>query len=290
MIKVDRRWRIYFSREHTLIPELRLVGWSRFLRADNRALPPHHHGPSYEIHLLIRGRLDLVVDDQVHNLRAGHIFTTGPNEIHGGVGHTLQQSEFYWIQFFAESVDDQTREILDSLVTKRVSKFNATSLDLSARLVAEHLDQRRFSALAARSTVGALLVELGRCAEPSFNPVSPIVAKCIERLRQDLSSAPTVQMLARELGVSPTQLTERFREEIGESLPKWLLHERLDRACRLIGDGAATREVASRLGYSSAQNFATTFRRELGYSPSEYRSLIADGNRLGFAGVEPFAD
>lgn len=290
MIKVDRRWRIYFSREHTLIPELRLVGWSRFLRADNRALPPHHHGSAYEIHLLIRGRLDLVVDDQVHNLRAGHIFTTGPNEVHGGVGHTLQQSEFYWMQFFADSVDQQTREILDSLASKRVSKFNTNSLNLAARLVAEHLDQRRYSALAARSTLGALLVELGRCAEPSFNPISPTVAACIERLRQDLSSAPTVHVLARELGMSPTQLTEKFRDEIGESLAKWLLHERLDQACRMIAGGAPTREVANRLGYSSAQNFATTFRRELGYSPSEYRSLVERGNGLGLAGAEPFAD
>lgn len=275
MIVIDRQSRICFSREHTLAPSVRLLGWCRHARARANALPPHRHEGAYELHLLKRGRLDLVVEDGVFNLRAGHAFVTRPGEIHSGIGGTLQQSEFYWIQINHDGIQCPEHEILENLCRQRVVRFDPIAMRLMTELIDEHLDQDNYS----RDRCGALFrllnVQLARCLQPDFYQPSEPVGIAMRLLRQHVGSPPKLAQLAREAGLSPTSLAVKFREEIGESIAKWFLHERLDHACRLVMEGCSTRQIADALGYSTPQNFATTFRRELGTTPSGFRELFS---------------
>lgn len=271
---IDRQWRVCFTREHTLVNSLRLIGWSRFTRANRAALPPHHHGSAYEIHVLTRGRQDIVVGQQVVSLRAGMAFITGPNEIHSGLDSVLQQSEFYWGQFDKDFLKPWQIEILDALMERRVIPVGRSVVDRFQYLVEEHLTPDEYSTHAAQAKLDLLLIWLGRSMGSSQAIASEPVQLVMERLRQTLDHPPKVQALAREAGMSPTLLSTRFRDEVGESIAKWFLHERLDIACKLLLKGLSTREISRRLGYSSAQNFATTFRRELGTSPSQFRELV----------------
>jgi AraC-like DNA-binding protein len=277
MIKVDRQFRTYFSREHCLLEALRLVGWCRFTRADRRALPPHHHGSAYEVHVLTRGRQDIVVGQRIVHLRAGQAFFTRPWEIHSGLDSILQQSEFYWAQFHSDLMLPWQMSILDALCDKRSVPVDRNTIGRFQKLLHEHLEQDGYSTHSASAQLDLLLVKLARCLEPDFSRSSPEVTMVMERLRQTLDSPPKLNSLAREAGVSPTLLSSRFKEEVGESIAKWFLHERLDIACKLLEGGYSTREISRRLGYSSAQNFATTFRRELGTSPSQFREIALTG-------------
>lgn len=277
MVTIDHQWRIFFSREHTLVESLRLVGWARFVRANRQALPPHHHGSAYEVHVLTRGRQDIVVDKGVAHLRAGQAFFTRPNEIHSGLDSIIQQSEFYWAQFSSEFLAPWQIDVLEGLCDRRIVPVDQRTIGRFQRLLDEHINQDGYSTQSANAIMDLLLVKLGRCMEPNFSNSSPEVSKVMERLRENLEEPPKIHILARELGISPTLLARRFKDEVGESVAKWFLHERLDIACSLLGDGLSTREIARRLGYSSAQNFATTFRRELGTSPSQFREVVRTG-------------
>lgn len=275
MIVIDRQSRICFSREHTLAPSVRLLGWCRHARARANALPPHRHEGAYEIHLLKRGRLDLVVKDGVHNLRAGHAFITRPNETHSGIGGTLQQSEFFWIQINSDLVEKSEFEILEKLCSQRVVRFDPIAMRLMSELLDEHIQQDAYSRDRSGALVRLLTVQLARCLQPDFYHPSEPVEIATRLLRQQVGSPPKLAQLAREAGLSPTSLAVKFREEIGESIAKWFLHERLDHACRLVLEGCSTRQIADALGYSTPQNFATTFRRELGTTPSGFRELFS---------------
>jgi len=275
MFKVDQQFRTYFSREHSLVESLRLIGWSRFSRADRGALPPHHHGTAYEVHVLTRGRQDIVVGREIVNLRAGMAFFTRPMEVHCGLDSILQQSEFYWLQFDSIHLEPWQSKLLDALCERRVIAVDRGVVERCQRLLDEHLVQDGFSHQSAQAKLDLLLIRLARSMNSDQVTMSEPVAMVMEWLRQALDSPPKLQSLAREAGLSPTLLSNRFREEVGESVAKWFLHERLDIACRLLTQGASTREISKRLGYSSAQNFATTFRRELGTSPSQFRELVA---------------
>lgn len=278
MVTVDQRFRVCFSRKDTLVPAIRLIGWSRFTRADSKALPPHHHGSAYEIHLLTRGRLDLVVGDRVHPIRAGHAFVTGPGEIHSGFDSILQQSEFYWLQLDASELKEWQKGLLDQVVAARTIRFNDIALYFAEKMLNAHREPDNFSQQAVTAKIDLFLIELGRCLRPDFNRHSDVVEGTVARLRAQLDAPPKIHLLAKAAGVSPTQLTMRFRDEVGESIAKWFLHERLDYACDMLAQGVGTLEISRRLGYSSAQNFATTFRRELGATPSQFRDIV---NQVG---------
>lgn len=189
----------------------------------------------------------------------------------------MQQSEFYWAQFDSEKLEPWHLEILESLCERRSLPVDKNTLSRLHRLLHEHLDRDSFSTHAARAQLDLFLVKLSRCLEPDFSRASPEVTVVMERLRQTLDAPPKLNSLARDAGVSPTLLSNRFREEVGESIAKWFLHERLDIACTMLAQGLSTREISRQLGYSSAQNFATTFRRELGTSPSQFREIVLTG-------------
>ncbi len=219
-----------------------------------------------------------MVGDRVHPIRAGHAFITAPGEIHSGFDSILQQSEFFWLQFDSSKLQEWQKSLLAQVVAERTIRFNAIALYFAEKMLKAHREPDSFSQQAVGAKIDLFLIELGRCLRPDFNRHSLVVEGTVARLRAQLDAPPKIHVLAKEAGVSPTQLTMRFREEVGESIAKWFLHERLDYACELLAQGVGTLEISRRLGYSSAQNFATTFRRELGATPSQFRDIV---NQVG---------
>jgi AraC-like DNA-binding protein len=91
-----------------------------------------------------------------------------------------------------------------------------------------------------------------------------------ETLRE-LRSPPTVAALAERLRMSPSSLSHRFRAETGETVMARVRWLRIREARRLLVEpGATLKDVARRLGFSSAFHLSTQFRRLTGVTPSEY--------------------
>jgi len=82
----------------------------------------------------------------------------------------------------------------------------------------------------------------------------------------------TVAELAREVGLSRTVLTERFRYFLGESPIAYLTRWRLQLGARAL---ATTRrsvaQIAADAGYESESAFNRAFKREHGVPPAKYR-------------------
>jgi hypothetical protein len=68
------------------------------------------------------------------------------------------------------------------------------------------------------------------------------------------------------------KLNQQCLESLGSSLSQFWLRERIRIAReRLLDDGATVTDVATELGFSSSQHFATVFRRFTGFTPNRYR-------------------
>lgn len=104
-------------------------------------------------------------------------------------------------------------------------------------------------------------------------------ASDIERLQQaralldaDLCLAPSLEQLARQVGMCCSRLTAGFRRYFGQSVTEYLQDQRLEQAWREIRAGRlSSSQAAYRVGYSPAY-FSTLFKRRYGYSPRELRS------------------
>lgn len=108
----------------------------------------------------------------------------------------------------------------------------------------------------------------------------PAIGKAVVMIHASLSSALTVDALARESAMSRSAFAARFTQMLGESPISYVARWRMNRAAHLLG---ATEEkiavVAQKAGYDSVTAFTKAFKQHLGLSPGAYRRHCALSNR-----------
>jgi len=78
--------------------------------------------------------------------------------------------------------------------------------------------------------------------------------------------------LAAKFGYAKMHLIRLFREECGQTPIQYVLHKRMEAACKMLtGTVMPIGEIAVLLQYSSAQHFAAAFRKHTGVTPTQYR-------------------
>jgi YesN/AraC family two-component response regulator len=116
-----------------------------------------------------------------------------------------------------------------------------------------------------RSRVAALL----QGTAPETDPVER-VRTCIER---EYQRPLTGEALARSVKLSPAHLRRAFERRFGLSPAAYLEQCRMRRAAGLLyATQQLIKEIAARVGYPNANNFATAFKRFHGLSPRAYRA------------------
>lgn len=79
-----------------------------------------------------------------------------------------------------------------------------------------------------------------------------------------------VSELAREAGMSRSNLLRKVKRMTGLSVSQFIRHVRLERAMDLLKDNALTvSEISYRVGFSSSSYFIKCFREHYGYPPGE---------------------
>ncbi|TVY10932.1 helix-turn-helix domain-containing protein [Paenibacillus cremeus] len=80
--------------------------------------------------------------------------------------------------------------------------------------------------------------------------------------------------LSAALGLSPVQLTRKFRAAYGHTPSAYVTELRISRACRLLEETTLTLEaIAQRCGYENGFYLSRVFRSRMGTVPSAYRKL-----------------
>jgi AraC family transcriptional activator FtrA len=99
-------------------------------------------------------------------------------------------------------------------------------------------------------------------------------AWALERLDNPLD----VATLAAHAMVSPRTFARRFRAETGTTPHRWLLHQRILEARRLLeSSDLPIEDVASSSGFGSAASLRDHFRRGTGTTPTAYRRTFGGG-------------
>ncbi len=116
------------------------------------------------------------------------------------------------------------------------------------------------------------LADLTRTLDDTrHRPPTPTV-RLVDRARALVEESPqrpwSVKELATLLGVRREALWEQFSSQTGQSPGDWIRQHRIRVAESMLARGLSVRETASRLGFSSRQQFARTYRTVTGRAPS----------------------
>lgn len=99
------------------------------------------------------------------------------------------------------------------------------------------------------------------------------VQRVLDHITGDLAAPHNLELLAREVSLSPSRLSHLFRDEVGDSITNLILNLRLQQAARLLEftpNGIAS--IAQQVGFGSAYYFSRQFHRRFGLSPRSYRA------------------
>jgi AraC-like DNA-binding protein len=166
----------------------------------------------------------------------------------------------------------------------RVSPMDGRLLDAVVRFlaaVADPVDRkvlapgvfRELIYLTLRRDQGALLrFAAGRDRQ------APGVARALRHVREHLAERIDVGTLARVAGMSASSLHDAFKRTTTLSPIQYVKRLRLDRARRLLLDGADAAVAAHDVGYESPSHFSRDFRRAFGQPPRRYAQDQAAGS------------
>jgi transcriptional regulator GlxA family with amidase domain len=97
---------------------------------------------------------------------------------------------------------------------------------------------------------------------------------------ENLHRPVTLRELAAQESASTRTFTRRFREEIGTSPGRWLIQQRIERACTLLErTDLPIDQVAVATGFGTAGSMRLHLHAELGVSPSAYRATFRGRDR-----------
>ncbi|MDG9927646.1 MULTISPECIES: helix-turn-helix domain-containing protein [unclassified Pseudomonas] len=109
-----------------------------------------------------------------------------------------------------------------------------------------------------------------------------VVEGLVTWLREHLHEALDVERMAAALSLSPRSLHRHCQAELGQTPARLLLQLRLERACRLLENGAPSlKRVAQQTGFASEYNLRRAFLQSLGIAPSDYRARFSRGDGRG---------
>ena len=106
----------------------------------------------------------------------------------------------------------------------------------------------------------------------SLRQYSPLIQKVINEINLHLDSALSLKTLAAQCYISPSYLSNVFKQETGQTLTDYISRRRMERAARLLlTTNARVAVVAEEVGILDVNYFTKMFKNATGQTPTAYR-------------------
>ncbi|MFA6979638.1 MAG: AraC family transcriptional regulator [Ignavibacteriaceae bacterium] len=113
------------------------------------------------------------------------------------------------------------------------------------------------------------IAQLSGAVSTSLHPViDSRIEKVIHIIKNSHDKKITLEFIAQSVFLSESRLVHLFKEQIGISIRKYILWNRINIAVKKIIDKENLTEAAYSAGFSDAAHFSRTFSKVFGISPS----------------------
>ena len=244
---------------------------------------PSHPQSCYELSYIIQGNGWFEHNGKRIEVGQGDLIFSPAQGIHS-IGATQSQELHYaYVGFHLASCEDPAlAEYLAFFSQKgpHFSKGNNHIYKAFRHCIDEFYREQPTDFLMAEACLTQLILSCHRIftnntAPPDYTAGIQNAGQLLYRLMKyidDHAAEPlTVKMVAAGVGYSPCYLSHLFKDKTGITLQQHISNRRIERSKELMELNRFTvTEIAEQLGYLNLQSFSRAFKKQTGYTPSQY--------------------
>ncbi len=232
---------------------------------------------AYELTYVDRGQLHCVVDGTGYSLKQGQMMIFLPNQWHMQYTDLNATAHFLTVSF-------DLRSDLELVFGDRVFDLSSMEATYLKQLLQEPEIKDAYSNDVIRANLKLLLLSILRDTNKrrkrlktptALRNENSIVGRTLQYIADHVYDRLSVEIVAKETGVSASHLTALFRRQMSISPGEYIRRVKLEESKSLIREGKMNfSQIAAALQYSTIHHFSRQFKENFGISPSEYAKSL----------------
>lgn len=260
-----------------------------FERTDTAAFRPEgvsnnfHH--RFELVCVLEGSGPVRIGDETYQFESGDVALIFPNQFHHYMDVEAKKLDWLFITFEMEKAEG-----LQSL-RNRPRRLDAESVLLLQNTLSPYFDAKANDAdapdvLEIAYHLSRFLMHMPslsqlpseRCKLNASDDSRDVILEQINSyVRDHLTGAPTIAVLAEALGYSVSHLRAVFRHRLGVSLGRYIRESRLSQAAQMLQETRlSVTEISERTGFESLYAFSRAFKNTYSLSPKAYSKRVGN--------------
>lgn len=246
----------------------------------------HMHN-SYEIYLLLDGKIHYFVDQTCYRLTGGNVIIFTSQEIHKAtnlLNSPFRRMVLHIDPAFVMKLCTPQTNLLQCFLNRETGCDNVAMLNKHRMEEFQYL-YRQIHALCENRQYGSdvlcisYLIQILLLINQSFgensdlhtevstHKVQPIMNYIDHHLTEDLS----LETIADALALDKYYLSHLFKRETESTVFQYILVKRVALAKELLNGGSTVTEACQQSGFHDYSNFIRTFRKTTGFSPGQFK-------------------
>lgn len=244
--------------------------------------PPHHHD-CHQLILILKGEVEMCVNDKKNKAVAGTVTIFSRYENHS-VKILSNEYERYVLRINPQIHSEHNK--IFALLSNRPAGFNNT-INVSSifsevkRLFESILSELNSSHILSEemllSLINQLLIMIYRSSSDNDDYFDEQRFKTILKIQKELENNCSLNYsldeLAKKYNLSVSSLSHQFKKITGMSVMNYLLSCRI--ACAknyLLKSNLSINEIVESCGFNDSSNFSRTFKKLNGVTPTQFRN------------------
>lgn len=238
---------------------------------------PLHIHDSHELFCLVKGDVGYIVEGRKYKLYPGTLLLMRSSESHKLIVNSAAEYERYVINFTSDFLLQSgfDHSILTPLFSRELGQKNRYSpkdfenltplsffekLELEASVISPKS--------AALSNISALLSAINIAFLKKSNKDTD-EGRIIAYINENLTADITLEEIASQVHLSPSQLSRVFKRLSGTSVHEYILSKRLIMFHEKVKNGLGVIEASAECGFRDYSAFYRLYRKRFGMSPTK---------------------
>jgi AraC-like DNA-binding protein len=265
-------------------------------QVDSNWTYPSHEHPMYEIHWVVDGEMQMVVDGHIYDQQKGDILFIRPGVTHSCRLSGPQGFTYFCVHFsvfdrvFSKELDHHKTTFYPaaSSIVNGIMPALSTLYDLALENKSAVLPTSKSMKVhsAVFELFGALVDQLSHTDNVMLTKKEMLASRIAEQIEDSVRTIllhgqihdherTWVQDIAKSLKMSTSQVNRIFQQVYGKAPRKYISEILVNEAKRLLlQTDLSVDHIAMMLGYRTSAHFSRQFKRWTKTTPSGYRQAI----------------